>query len=157
MVSEAVRTYLLHALEATPHAIKRLLEDVPDWDARPEPDRFTLREMAAHLADWEPIWMERITRIATEENPFLPSVDEGQLCAERDYSALHPMDSLARYQAGRDHLVEAIRKLPESAWNRPAHREFVGDVDFLQQVAMITGHDGYHLKQTLEFTGRTAV
>ncbi|MBI5708215.1 MAG: DinB family protein [Armatimonadetes bacterium] len=156
MVSEAVRTYLLHALEGAPAAIVRVLDAETDWDARPDTDRFTLREMAAHLADWEPIWMERITRIAAEENPFLASVDEGQLCAERNYSGLDPMDSLARYRSERSELIEVIRKMPDAVWHRPAHREFVGDVDFLQQVAMIAGHDGYHLKQALEFTSRAS-
>lgn len=151
MVPEAVRTYLIHALEAAPSAIGRLLSEDAEWDLRPDPDRFTLREMVAHLADWEPIWKDRLTRIATEDNPFLPSVDEGRLCAERNYSTLDPSESLERYRTGRAELIPMIRQFPDTVWLRPAHREFVGDVDFLQQVGMIIGHDGYHLKQALEF------
>lgn len=153
MVPKAVQTYLLHSLEAVPIAVCRTLSGQVDWDARPDPDRFTLREMAAHLADWEPIWLERVTRIRVEDNPFLSSVDEGVLCAQRDYASLDPNESLSRYRQGRDALVGAVRAMPEEVWTRKAHREFVGDVDFLQQIAMIVGHDGYHLKQAMEFTG----
>lgn len=153
MVPEPVRTYLFHDLEAAPLLMARVLDGAQDWDRRRDPDRFSLREMIAHVADWEDIWQERIRRIATEDNPFLPSVDEGELVTKHDYAGQDPQANIARYQTGRRALVASIRALPDSAWTRPAYREFVGDVDFLQQVAMIVGHDGYHLKQAIEFTG----
>jgi hypothetical protein len=153
MVPEPVRTYLLHDLEAAPLLMARVLHSASDWDRRPDPDRFSLREMIAHVADWEDIWQERIHRIASEDNPFLPSVDEGELVTAHNYAAQDPVANIGRYQTGRLALVAAIRALPDSVWTRPAHREFVGDVDFLQQIAMIVGHDGYHLKQAIEFTG----
>ena len=69
MMPAAVRKYLLSALAGTPVVADRLLLDVhaddPRWDFRPEPDRFTLREVVAHLADWEPIHLERLTRNVT--------------------------------------------------------------------------------------------
>ena len=56
MLPERIHLYLLLDLESAPEALARLLADVTDpaaWDRRPDPDRFTLREMVAHLADWK--------------------------------------------------------------------------------------------------------
>lgn len=165
MVAEAVRTYLLHDLEAAPHLLARVVapsRGMPgsidvfrsdfDWDARPDPERFTLREMVAHLADWEEIWLQRVRRIEAEDNPFLHSVDEGAVAAEREYGIQPYGENLIRFAEGRERLVAALRSLPAGAWSRPAHREFVGDINLLQLVAMIAGHDGYHLRQALDYT-----
>lgn len=151
MAPEPVRTYLLHDLESTPRAIAQLMSNVKDWNRRDDPDRFSAREMAAHLADWEPIWRERIRRILEEDNPFLPSVDEGEMAKLNAYGCAMGPDCLRRYQAGREELVDLLRSLPAEAWDRRAHREFVGDIDLFQQVVMISGHDGYHLKQAIDF------
>lgn len=151
MVPEPVRTYLLHDLEATPHVIAKLMGGLNDWDRRDDPERFSAREMVAHLADWEPIWQERIRRILEEENPLLPSIDEGEIAKTNRYDCLDGEDCLRRYVEGRALTVELLRSVPQDAWNRRAHREFVGDIDLFQLAVMISGHDGYHLKQAIDF------
>jgi len=143
---------LIHDLTATPQILARLLANGADWDARPDPERFTLREVLAHMADWELIWRERITRICTEEEPFLPSIDEGQIAVERNYATKDPGQSLRDFQTRRLELVHQIRNLPAGAWILPAHREYVGDLDLFQLIVMIAGHDGYHLGQICEYT-----
>lgn len=82
--------YVLNGLEAAPLVQARLLKDCTEWDARPELDRFTLREMIAHLADWEVIWMDRVVRFTTEVHPYLESIDEGQIAIDNDYANLDP-------------------------------------------------------------------
>ena len=70
-----IRNYLLAGLAATPDILDALLKDAADdsplWDARPDLERFTIREALAHLADWEPIWQARIIRIRDEDSPEL--------------------------------------------------------------------------------------
>lgn len=152
MVPEAVRTYLLHDLSATPGLIKALLGGSVDWDGRPHADRFTLREMIAHLADWESVWFERVRRIESEDSPFLPSIDESNVATVGNYAGRDPYESMQTFVQGRRELTSYIETLSAEVWLRPAHREFVGDIDFLQLIAMIAGHDGYHLKQVCEYT-----
>ena len=52
--------YLLSALEGAPDVIAALLDGVPPddalWDRRPDPERFSLREIVAHLADWDGVY-----------------------------------------------------------------------------------------------------
>jgi uncharacterized damage-inducible protein DinB len=154
-VPEAAREYLFKALLAQPVVAAALLEgrgdDADVWDRRLDADRFSLREALAHLADWEPVWLERVRRIASEDHPFLPSVDESLLVVQNSYDSTLPSESLSRYGQGREALVSFLRSVPESAWDRTADREFVGVVTLHQQVAMALSHDGYHMNQIVEW------
>lgn len=154
-VPQGMLDYLVNGIASTPVVFEALLgdwtEDDPRWDARPDPDRFTLREMIAHVADWDDVFDRRFERIVLEDSPFLESIDEGTLCTERAYGSQSPVANLARHQAGRARLVRRLRDLPIEAWVRTAHREFVGDIDALQLATMVLGHDMYHLRQASEY------
>lgn len=151
MITRPLLDYVVNGLEAGPRVQSALLAGEVNWDRRSEPDRFTLREMVAHLADWEDIWAARVQRFLTEEHPMLESIDEGQIAVERDYASQEPLANLARYGAGREALVAKLRALPIEAWARTGHRQFVGDLTLFELAALIAGHDSYHLKQTVEF------
>ena len=56
--------------------------------------------MLAHLADWEPIFLERFQRTRREAEPILPDYDEGRIALERDYAHSDPLANLARFRTG---------------------------------------------------------
>ncbi len=143
-------TYVVNGISNTPTLIDHLLIS-PNWDIRPDPSRFTLREVVAHWADWDEIWIDRIRTTLAEEHPILPNMDEGLIAEEREYSKIPPEISLSRLRQSRPQLVELIRTIPEDAWDRMAHRTGVGDLTLFQLVVMIMGHDNYHLKQLCDF------
>ncbi|MFI5385198.1 MAG: DinB family protein [Fimbriimonadales bacterium] len=151
----AARDYLIKGLDGSPVVLSGLLGDRIDsdsiWDRRPDPDRFTLREALAHLADWEPIWLERIQKIQAGYHPFLPSVDEGALAEEHNYAASSPNDRLERYTEGRAKLVEHLKTIQDDEWDLTCEREFVGVLTLQQQVYYILAHDAYHLRQVAEW------
>lgn len=155
MLPSRAKYYLLSALDANPAVLSHLLQDLgPDdarWDKRPDPDRFTLREMVAHLADWEPINILRLTRMRDEENPFIPDIDEGERAIQNNYAASDPIASVRQYVEGRNAVVALLRELPDGAWERIAMREFLGEMTIGEQATLILAHDGYHLKQALEW------
>jgi hypothetical protein len=154
MLPARARTYLLVSLEGTPTVLEQLLSRIapadPLWDLRPDPERFTLREMLAHIADWEPIYYARLSRTLNEEVPFLSDVDEGALVVKNNYASKSPQESLARFREGRAKLLVFLHDLPSDAWSRHGNREFLGIMTLEDQVALIVGHDGYHTRQTAE-------
>lgn len=149
------RTYLFKALAGTPDVLAKLLAGIeatdPIWDKRPDPERFSLREVLAHLADWEPIWKSRFERMRDEENPFLGSVDEGQLVIDHDYAHQNPIANLARYKQGRRELVDVLGALSDEDWDKTGYREFVGDLTVQMLASLIQSHDGYHLVQVVKW------
>ena len=94
----------------------------------------------------------RVSRFLNEDHPMLESIDEGVLAKERDYASQDPNANLRRYAGGRKQLVDTLRALPLDSWSRTGHRQFVGDLTLFELAALINGHDGYHLKQAVEFT-----
>ena len=153
MLPEKARLYLLEGLESAPVVIERMLRTAEslDWNRRPDAERFSLREVVCHLADWEPIWLERIRRMAEEDNPRLPGYDEGQMAIDRDYAHAEPREQLARFTSGRVALLRYLRSLPSESWSRPGFHSEWNEVTVASVAVLILGHDGYHTKQVAEW------
>ena len=147
--------YVLLAFEGTPDVLEGLLQKLapedPIWDRRPDPERFTIREVLAHIADWEPIVLERVCRIRDEETPLLPDVDENAMAVKNDYAHSDPRHSLTRIHAGRAHLLATLRALPTKAWQRTGNRESIGLLTLQDLIVMWLGHDGYHTCQIAQW------
>ncbi len=155
MLPPAALKYVLFALEGTPQVLASLLHntpaDSPLWDLRPDPERFTIREVLAHMADWEEIFHGRILRMVAEANPSLPDIDEGEMAIKNNYGEIDPLASLARMTIGRATLIATLRNLTPEQWQRVALREKLGSLNIEQQAVLILGHDGYHTHQVARY------
>lgn len=147
------RKYLLGALESTPEVLSFLLHGLSDEEAdcRPDADRFTLREVVAHLADWDAIFLERMRRARDEHEPFLPDIDEGQLAIEHDYARSSFAEQLRLFTERRASLAEFARALEPRHWPRLCEHERIGRVSLEALAALIPLHDAYHLKQAVQW------
>ena len=149
--------YLLGALEAAPEIIAHLLRDLSDKEAdfRPDAKRFTLREMMAHLADWEPIFLARLQRTRDEDEPFLTDVDEGKLALEHDYAHDYAhsdlVEHLRLFTQCRAQMVAFTRDLAPAAWQQVCHHERAGRLTLEGLVTLIVLHDAYHLRQVTQW------
>jgi len=155
MLPDRIHLYLLLDLECAPAVLARLLADVTDpaaWDRRPDPDRFTLREMVAHLADWDDVFLGRMTQTRDEENATLRGLDEGQVAIDHDYAHADPQECLMRYEAGREKIVAFLRALSPEQWGRVGTHTEVGPISLEAQAVLIAVHDGYHRQQALSYT-----
>lgn len=154
MFSPLMRNRLLSALTGTPDVLDALLGSLgphsPRWDARPDPARFTLREIVAHLADYEVIWLERVTRTRGEANPLLVRVDPAVLADENDYAHSDALMSLARFRERRAALVDFLSGLAEDEWQRVG--QMAGEpLTLEEQAAFVVIHDGYHTGQVAQW------
>ncbi len=150
-----IKKYFLTALNATPEVLEAFLKalptDDPRWDAHPDPERFSLREIVAHLADWDPVFLARMERTLKEDLPVLPDKDEGQLAFDNDYAHADPHACLARFRTDRAALVVFLSGLMDAEWSRVGIREPHGPVSLERQAVMILAHDGYHMEQVVQW------
>lgn len=150
-----VKKYFLTALNATPEVLEAFLKaipaDDPRWDRRPDPERFTLREIVAHLADWDPIFTSRMELTVKEELPFIPDLDEGQVALDHDYAHQDPQAALSRFRTARAALVVFLTGLTDADWTRPAVKEIHGPVTLERQAVLVLAHDGYHMEQVVQW------
>ena len=151
MLPEKLHRYLLIDLESAPDVLAKLLEEVtgPAWDRRPDPERFTLREVVAHLADWDQVFLGRLTQTRDADSALLQGLDEGQVAIENDYAHADPAQCLARYKANRAKTVSFLRALAPEQWAKSANHTELGSITLEAQAALIAFHDGYHRQQVV--------
>lgn len=151
------RNYLFTALEAAPTLFNHLLHGLTDTEAdrRPDSDRFTIREIIAHLADWEPVFLERLTRMRSEDHPTLAGYDEGQWAIDHDYAHTDWREQLTLFTERRQVLTAFLRSCSPEEWGRTADRLEIGILTVEAQALLIPLHDTYHLRQIAEWRQTT--
>ncbi len=127
--------------------------DSPRWDARPEADRFSLREVVAHLVDFDTVTRERFERIIREDNPELPDWDPTVAAAH--YSARDPQHGMEHLLLSRQELAQWLEGLSEPEWKRRGSRPRVGEFSVEEGTALFLGHDSYHLIQIAQWLDAT--
>ena len=144
-----VNSYVLLGLEASPAVFGRLADVVPadKWDVRSDPDRFTAREVLAHLADWEPVLFSRLKGTYLEDNFGLPNHDPGEWAIEHNYAKSDPHESVEKFRRARAETVALIRSFPSLAFKRVGTHPVRGPMTISDQIAAMLGHDMYHIEQ----------
>lgn len=140
------RIVMLQSLGSAPARLASLLEALPPADAdwRPAPDQWSARQLVTHLAAAEAPFLERLRRVASEDNPWLPYF--GPEVARPDGEVnLH--QALANFQAGRERLLAFLSDLALEAWDRPAVHETMGPTNLALQVQNLINHDREHLAE----------
>lgn len=147
--------YLFTALHSAPDVFDRLLDGLTpaEADYRPDADRFTIREVIAHLAEWEPIFLERIRRICQEEVPLLEGYDEEALAIEHDYAHSDVWVQARLFRERREELVTFLQSLTPEQWHRLGNRPEIGMVSIEGIALLIPLHDTYHANQIGEYRG----
>jgi uncharacterized damage-inducible protein DinB len=135
--------YLLIGLRKTPEILRRLSSVLPAsaFDERRDPERFTLREALCHMADWEPIFCERLKGTLEIEGYMITPYDEGAMAIERNYAAQDVDATLERFKEGRSATIQLLRKLADEDWDKLAGHPERGPMSIADQASLILGHD----------------
>ncbi len=145
--------YVTHGLGATPHVLKHIIQTATniDWVKQPDPERFNLRDMMAHMADMDEAWLERVSSISKQPGALIVGRNPDELARINQYETLDPNDCLKRFLENRSKLMAELESYTPEQWSITGkHNEF-GEVSILQITQFALGHDGYHLRQTVEW------
>lgn len=141
--------YVKVGLQSGPAVICRLAALIPaaDLDRPLSEDRFTPREVVAHLADWEPIMRERIRTGAESPGSTIVAYDEGQMAIDNKYSETDIEEQGRIFGEERAKTVAYVGTLtPEQLRNTVMHPQR-GVLTTEDWVGMLLGHDMYHVEQ----------
>ncbi len=152
------RNYIFSGLESGPELVAKLIEGLSqkEADSRPDPDRFTIREVIAHLADWEPIFLGRMKRICEEDAPVIAGIDEGQLAIDNEYDKTDPTERIGLFRKRRAELIAFLQERKPNEWNRTGNRPEIGIITLEALAVLPIIHDTYHLKQILDIRNSAA-
>ncbi len=138
---------VMEQMEAQVEEVSRLLRGLPEDAAlaRYEPGKWSVKEVAGHLADTERVMTYRALRIARGDQTPLPGFDQDQFMAGADFDA-RPLASLvAEWEAVRHASLALFRGLAPETHGRRGTAS--GAPVTVRALAYITvGHVAHHLE-----------
>jgi len=81
-------------------------------NAVPIPGKWSTRQVICHIADFEPVYADRIKRVIAENEPLLLSGDPDQFAAALAYDQRDIETELQLIEVVRKHLVSILRAVP---------------------------------------------
>lgn len=140
---------LLERLRSTPDRLRAIVAGTsdPDLTRAGAGGGWGPVEVFCHLRDIDDLFIERITRMLNEDDPFLQVVDETLWPIERDYASQDPRAALEEFAANRDELVGILAALTPREWERRGYHEESGEQTVRWYAAHAAEHDAMHEQQ----------
>jgi len=140
---------LLPTIEFGPLILKRIIEQLGQYqlDMRLDPNRFSPREVVAHLADWEPIMRERVRIAAEQPGTVLEVFDEEEMARAHGYEHSDVMEECDKFIRERAITAAYMRTLDTAGWSGMTTHPERGPQSAENLANTILSHDMYHLEQ----------
>jgi uncharacterized damage-inducible protein DinB len=114
-------------------------------DQAPAKGKWSIREIAAHLADCEIVYSYRLRQTLSQTHALITPFDE-QAWAER-YCAYDLDSALSLFKAARNWNLRLLTTISEEDRHRPTTHPERGTMTFWTLVETMAGHDINHLQQ----------
>jgi uncharacterized damage-inducible protein DinB len=113
--------------------------------ARPIPGKWSTLELVAHLADFEPVYVDRMKRIIAQHEPTLFGGDPDLFASKLAYHDREIEEELAVIEACRAHMTRILRTLPAEAFERRGIHSDNGPMTLEKILSNIANHIPHHL------------
>jgi uncharacterized damage-inducible protein DinB len=114
--------------------------------ARPIAGKWSTHECVCHIADFEPVYVDRMTRVIAQERPTYFGGDPDLYAAKLSYAARDVDEELNLIDACRRHMVRILRSLPESAFQRKGNHSEAGEQTLEKLLTNVTKHIPHHIE-----------
>ncbi len=134
---------------ATPRKIGRMVEgaSAARLRKRPAPDKWSVAEIIAHLADAEIVIGWRIRLILGAPGTPIQAFDQDSWVSALHYDKRSPRESLAQLRALREANLALYKSLSAEQWKHYGMHSERGQESVEHIVRMMAGHDLNHLRQ----------
>jgi|SRR5579872_5435500 len=139
----------LKAQSAAAKRLDRLMKGAPasKLRRRPAPDRWSVSEIIAHMADTEIVIGWRIRSILGAPGTHIQAYDQDAWAAAGLYAKRDPRKSLEQFRAVRDANLALYKSLSPEQWKHFGTHAERGEESIERIARMIAGHDINHILQ----------
>ncbi len=118
--------------------------------ARPIAGKWSTLEIIAHLADFEPVYCDRMKRVLAENEPTLFGGDPDKFAAKLAYHGRDLETELCLIDCVRQQMAAILRTVPDADFQRIGRHSEAGPLSLRTFLERITGHIPHHLPFILE-------
>ncbi len=136
-------------LASSPRKIAALVKGATkkSMGKRPQPDKWSVTEILAHLADVELVQGFRMRLILGSDGVAIQGFDQDAWAEYSDYAKHDPALSLQAYLVTRERTLRLLKSLTPEMWKRHGIHSERGKETVLRVAEMLTGHDINHMRQ----------
>jgi hypothetical protein len=114
--------------------------------AKPIPGKWSTQEVVCHLADYEPIYADRMKRVIALKEPELLQGDPGLFAARLAYDHRDMEEELAIIELTRKQMARILRALKPEAFQRQGDHSRDGVLSLEVLLQRITAHIPHHVR-----------
>jgi len=139
----------LEVQKATAGKLKKLTRGLTRKQLRyqPEPGKWSIAEILAHLADVEIVASWRMRSIIGSDGITIQPFDQDAWASIFVYSKRDPKQSLEIFRALRENNLAMLKALPPEGWERHGMHLERGKETIAHLTRMFAGHDTNHVSQ----------
>ena len=113
--------------------------------ARPVAGKWSTLEVICHIADFEPVYADRMKRVIAEESPLLLSGDPDKFQARLAYANRDAEEELNLIHCVRSQMSRILKTLAEADFARTGKHSADGPLSLAVLLERITNHIPHHV------------
>ena len=139
----------LSVQRATPKKLAALTKrmDKKKMTRRPQPEKWSVAEILAHLADAELVIGWRLRSILGASGNPVQAYDQDVWANTFDYKRRDPKASIETFRVLRESNLALLKTVPKNLWENYGLHQERGKESIAHIVNMVAGHDLNHLQQ----------
>jgi uncharacterized damage-inducible protein DinB len=114
-------------------------------DAHPIPGKWSIKEVVCHIADYEPVYADRMKRVIAEDQPTLLAGSPDAFVERLAYDQRDVQEELALIEVVRSQMARILRSLKPEDFQRTGVHSVRGPVALEKLLQQITDHIPHHL------------
>jgi len=115
-------------------------------DAKPIPGTWSTRQVVCHLADFEPVYTDRMKRVVAEDKPTFFGGDPDVFAAKLAYEVRDLDEELQLIESTRRQMTRILRTLRSDDFQRTGNHFEDGPLDLRTLLTRITDHLPHHVR-----------
>ena len=114
--------------------------------ARPISGKWSTQEVVCHLADYEPIYADRMKRVIALKEPALLQGDPGLFAARLGYEQRDVEEELALIEITRKQMARILRAVKREDFQRQGGHSRDGALTLENLLQRVTAHIPHHVR-----------
>lgn len=148
MGSDMTLDELLQQYERGPDRLREAVLQAEDeqFSLKPIPGMWSIQQVVCHLADFEPIYADRMKRVLVEDNPTMFGGNPDAFAAGLHYEQRNVHEELDLIAVVRSQMARILRQTDVEDFQRTGVHSEAGPLTLETLLERVTGHITHHMQ-----------